>query len=208
LAPLQFRSAAGRLWAVRLLADMTEPQLSRKANLVLIGYRATGKSSVGAALARRLNRPLVDLDEVLVAEAGCTIADLVARSGWEEFRRREKELARRFGKRSGQVLATGGGVVLDLENVAVLRENGLLIWLKAEPAAIRERLGLDDATFAFRPSLTGADTLAEVDRVLAEREPRYQAAAHIVIDTTGLSVSDVVEQILAAVRRGNVKAMP
>jgi shikimate kinase len=193
---------------VRLLADMTEPQLSRKANLVLIGYRATGKSSVGAALARRLNRPLVDLDEVLVAEAGCTIADLVARSGWEEFRRREKELARRFGKRSGQVLATGGGVVLDLENVAVLRENGLLIWLKAEPAAIRERLGLDDATFAFRPSLTGADTLAEVDRVLAEREPRYQAAAHIVIDTTGLSVSDVVEQILAAVRRGNVKAMP
>jgi shikimate kinase len=186
---------------------MTETQLSQEANIVLIGYRATGKSSVGAALARRLDRPLVDLDEVLVEEAGCAIADIVASRGWEDFRRREKELARRFGKMSGQVLATGGGVVLDPENVAILRENGRLIWLKAEPAAIRERLELDDATRTSRPSLTGADTLAEVDRVLAEREPLYQAAAHIVIDTTGLSVSEVVERILAAMRQANAKVI-
>lgn len=173
--------------------------MTESPNLVLIGYRASGKSSVGAELARRLNRPLVDLDEILVAEAGCSIADLVAQEGWAGFRRREKELARRFSQTGGQVLATGGGVVLDPENVEILRENGILIWLKAEPAVIRERLGLDAATQAFRPSLTGADTLAEVEQVLAQREPLYQGAAHLVIDTTEPSIPEVVDRILQAV---------
>lgn len=177
---------------------MGEPQVARQPNLVLIGYRASGKSSVGSELARRLNRPLVDLDEVLVAEAGCSIADIVAQEGWEEFRRREKELTQRFSQTREQVLATGGGVVLDPENVEILREHGIIIWLKAEPAVIRERLGLDAATQAFRPSLTGSDTMAEVDKVLAEREPLYRDAAHIVIDTAGLIISQVVDRILAA----------
>jgi shikimate kinase len=177
---------------------MGEPQVVRQLNLVLIGFRATGKSAVGRELARRLNRPFVDLDEVLVEEAGRTIADIVAKQGWEEFRRWEKELTQRFSQTRGQVLATGGGVVLDPENVEVLREHGIIIWLKAEPAVIRKRLGLDGATQAFRPSLTGADTMAEVDKVLAEREPLYRDAAHIVIDTTGLSISEVVDRIQAA----------
>ncbi len=168
-------------------------------NLVLIGYRATGKSSVAAALARRLNRPMVDLDEVLVQEAGCSIAEIVAKEGWEGFRRREKELTRRFGQSPGQVLATGGGVVLDPENVEVLQKNGILIWLKADPDVIRKRLGQDAVTQAYLPSLTGADTFAEVDRVLAEREPLYQRAAQIVIETTDLSILEVVDRILLAV---------
>uniref|UniRef100_A0A7C3SHJ4 Shikimate kinase n=1 Tax=Desulfobacca acetoxidans TaxID=60893 RepID=A0A7C3SHJ4_9BACT len=173
------------------------------ANLVLIGYRATGKSSVAAALARRLNRPLVDLDKVLVQEAGCSIAEIVAQGGWEDFRRREKELVRRFGQTRGQVLATGGGVVLDPENVAILRENGIIIWLKAEPACIRARLGLDAATSAYRPSLTGADPQAEVEKVLSQREPLYRSAAQVIIDTTHLSVTEVVDRILQEVSGGN-----
>jgi shikimate kinase len=179
---------------------MGDPQPFHGRNLVLIGYRATGKSSVGAELASLLNRPLVDLDEILVREAGCSIADIVAQGGWEDFRRREKELARRFGKGQGQVLATGGGVVLDPENVDVLREHGIIIWLKADPASIKKRLGLDAATQAYRPSLTGADILAEVEKMLAEREPLYRGAAHIIIDTTNLSISEVVDQILAQAR--------
>ncbi len=184
----------------RLIDIMGDSRSSHEPNLVLIGYRATGKSSVGAELARLLNRPLVDLDEVLVQEAGCSIADIVAQGGWEDFRRREKELAQRFGKMPGQVLATGGGVVLDPENVGTLRENGIIVWLKADLASIRKRLGLDAATQAYRPSLTGADILAEVEKVLAEREPLYQGAAHLVIDTTNLSIPQVVEQILAQVQ--------
>ena len=103
----------------------TKPtQIKAERNLVLIGYRATGKTSVGAELARMLHRPFVDLDQVLVAEAGQSVAEIVARGGWEEFRRREKDLVERYRHRRGQVLATGGGVVLDPENVRALRENG------------------------------------------------------------------------------------
>jgi shikimate kinase len=181
----------------------SEPEASGKdqePNLVLIGYRATGKTSVGARLSRMLGRPLVDLDEVLVQEAGRSIAEMVAQGGWEEFRRREKELTRRFGKAGGQILATGGGVILDPENVAALKEHGIIVWLKAEPAVIQARLGHDDATAANRPSLTGSDTLAEVENVLAVRETLYRGAAQVVVDTTDLSILEVVERILSAVK--------
>lgn len=169
-------------------------------NLVLIGYRATGKTSVGAELARVLNRPLVDLDQVLVAEAGRSVADIVAQEGWEEFRRREKDLVTRYRKTRGQVLATGGGVVLDPENVEALRENGILIWLTAEAAAIQARLEADRPGEEFRPSLTGRGSSSEVLEVLKIREPLYRAAAQLIIDTTKPSVLQVVQEILAALK--------
>ncbi len=167
-------------------------------NLVLIGYRATGKTSVGAELARLLGRPFVDLDRVLVAEAGRSVAEIVARGGWEEFRRLEKELVARYRRSRGQVLATGGGVVLDPDNVEALRENGILIWLTADPDTIQARLEADRPRDAFRPSLTGNDTVLEVLEVLKLREPLYRAAAQLVIDTTQLAIPQVVREILAA----------
>ena len=155
------------------MARFTEPhpQPERQPNLVLIGYRATGKTSVGARLAEALRRPFVDLDQVLVREAGRSVADIVAQGGWAEFRRLEKALVARYRDASGQVLATGGGVVLDPDNVAALRENGILIWLTADPAAIQARLAQDQPRDANRPSLTGDDTVREVSKVLEERVP-------------------------------------
>jgi shikimate kinase len=170
-------------------------------NLILIGYRATGKTSAGAQLGRLLDRPFVDLDEILVQEAGRSIAQIVAESGWEEFRRREKELVARFRHARGIVLATGGGVVLDPENVQALRENGIIIWLTADPATIQARLAGDRPKAPSRPSLTAADPIAEVLEVLKVREPLYRAAAQIVIDTAGRSLGQVVEKILAALEQ-------
>ena len=179
----------------------TKPtQIEAERNLVLIGYRATGKTSVGAELARILHRPCVDLDQVLVAEAGRSVADIVAQGGWEEFRRREKDLVERYRHRRGQVLATGGGVVLDPENVRALRENGCIIWLTADPATIRTRLEADRPRDAFRPSLTGGDPVNEVLEVLKSREPLYRAAAQMIIDTTKESIPQVVQEILAALK--------
>jgi shikimate kinase len=171
-------------------------RLTKQRNLVLIGGRACGKTSVGQALARALQRPFVDLDEVLVAEAGRSVAEIVAAEGWPGFRRREKEVVARFGSRPGQVLAPGGGVVLDPENVALLREHGLVIWLYAKPATLRQRLRQDQGSGDFRPSLTGADPGAEMERVLAEREPLYRAAAHVSLDTTELAIPEVADGIL------------
>ncbi len=171
-------------------------QIDQDHNLVLIGYRATGKTSVGRELARTLGRPFVDLDQVLVSEAGQSVAEIVAQGGWEEFRRREKDLVARYGQARGQVLATGGGVVLDPENVRILQQNGVIIWLTAEPDTIRARLEADRPRDAFRPSLTGSDTVSEVLQVLEFRKPLYRAAAQVIIDTTSHSIPQVVQEIL------------
>ena len=171
-------------------------RLTKERNLVLIGGRACGKTSVGQALAQALQRPFVDLDQVLVAEAERSIAEIVAAEGWPGFRRREKDLVARLSARPGQVLAPGGGVVLDLENVALLREHGLVIWLYADPATLRQRLRQDQGSRDYRPSLTGADPGTEMERVLAEREPLYRASAHLSLDTTGLAIPEIVECIL------------
>jgi shikimate kinase len=167
--------------------------------LVLIGFRATGKTSVGARLAAALHYSFVDLDQVLVREAGRPIADIVAQGGWAEFRRLEKELVARYRRARGQVLATGGGVILDPDNVAALQENGIIIWLIADPATIQARLAQDQPRDANRPSLTGGDTIREVAEVLGERAPLYRAAAQIIIDTTHRSVDQVVDLVLAAI---------
>jgi shikimate kinase len=182
------------------MARFTDPQSPRPRppNLVLIGYRAAGKTAVGARLAEVLRRPFVDLDLVLVQEAGRSIADIVAQGGWAEFRRREKELVARYRHARGQVLATGGGVVLDGDNVVALRENGIIIWLTADPAAIQARLAQDRPRDANRPSLTGGDTIREVAEVLEQRFPFYQAAAQIVVDTTHRDIDQVVAEVLVA----------
>jgi shikimate kinase len=185
---------------VTAMAHNTQPQPAQPPNLVLIGYRATGKTSVGARLAEMLQRPFVDLDQVLVREAGRSVAELVAQGGWAEFRRLEKELVARYRDARGLVLATGGGVVLDPDNVAALRENGILIWLNADPAAIQARLAQDQPREANRPSLTGADTIWEAAAVAEKRAPLYQAAAQISIDTTHRSVAQVVKLVLQALK--------
>ena len=174
--------------------------LSPEHNLVLIGYRAPGKTAVGSLLARKLGRLFVDLDQALETEMDRSIADLVAAKGWAEFRRREKEIVARYGRVGGRVLATGGGVVLDPENIKILRENGVVVWLQADPGTIQERLAREQREVSQRPSLTGGGTLDEVAEVLQSRQPLYAAAAHVVIDTAGQSLEQVVEKVLAAVQ--------
>ena len=192
---------------VTAMAHVTKPhpRQARRPNLVLIGYRATGKTSVGARLAEARHCPFVDLDQELVREAGRSVADIVAQGGWSEFRRLEKELVARYRNSQGQVLATGGGVILDPDNVAALRENGILIWLTADPAAIQARLAQDQPRDANRPSLTGGDTVQEVAAVLEERSPLYQAAAQIIVDTTHDSIAQVVELVLAALKSEEIR---
>lgn len=187
------------------MTHVSGPQPEQPPNLVLIGYRATGKTSVGARLAEVLERPFVDLDQVLVQEAGRSVADIVAQGGWPEFRRLEKHLVARYRNTRGLILATGGGVVLDPDNVAALRENGILIWLRADPAAIQARLAQDQPQDANRPSLTGEDAIREAAAVAEERAPLYQAAAQISIDTTRRTVAQLVELVLEALESEEVK---
>ncbi len=179
---------------------MTNPIPAPKFNIVLIGYRAVGKTTVGTLLAQRLGRPLIDLDAILEQEAGETITELVRREGWPEFRRREKAIVKQYAARSGQVLATGGGVVLDPENIARLQATGKLVWLKASPATIKARLSQDRQQLANRPDLTTSGTLDEVDEVLSTREPLYRAAAAVSLAVDTVPAAAVAQRLVDLVR--------
>lgn len=178
----------------------TGPSLSTHYNIVLIGYRAVGKSSVGALVAELLDRPFVDLDALVEQEAGQTIPEIVKAAGWPEFRRREKAMVQRYASRSGQVLATGGGVVLDPDNVANLRAAGKLVWLQATPATIQARLGRDSQQTASRPGLTGKGTWDEVAEVLTAREPLYRAAADVNLEVDYETPASLARRLVALVR--------
>lgn len=165
-------------------------------NIFLIGYRGTGKSAVGQALAAVLNRRFVDMDEELTRRLGATIRDHVARFGWPAFRAEEKRLLQELCLGDGRVVATGGGVVLDDENVAVMRASGHVVWLLASPGVIQQRLATDPRTHDLRPALSASpDPAAEIREVLQQRLPLYRQAAHRQIDTDGLSVEQICRNL-------------
>ncbi len=165
-------------------------------NIVLIGYRGTGKSTVGKILAAKLGRELVSTDAEVVKRAKLSIPEIVQQFGWEHFRDLESEVCRELGRKDGLIIDTGGGVILRQQNVDILKKNGTLFWLTAEVPTIARRIGGDTQ----RPSLTGTKSFTEeIQEVLQQRLPKYQAAADHVIATEGRTVEEVVTSILARV---------
>lgn len=161
-------------------------------NLILVGYRGTGKSEVARKLAALLDRRVVSLDEEIVRLAGAPIPTIVAAHGWNHFRDLEEKLCREFCAMDGLILDCGGGVVEREANIASLRAGGKVFWLRATPATIVGRIGGD----ASRPSLTGNKSFTEeVEEVLQRRTPLYERLAHARIDTDGRAVDDLAATI-------------
>jgi shikimate kinase len=126
-------------------------------NLVLIGYRGTGKSTVATLLAARLGLPVVSLDQEIVRAAGRSIPDIVAEHGWPHFRDLESAITARVAARDDIIIDAGGGVILREENVAHLRRGGLLVWLRASVPVIVARI--EGGT--ERPALIAGKTFTE-----------------------------------------------
>ncbi len=163
-------------------------------NLVLIGYRGTGKSTVGKIVAARLGRKLLSTDTEIVKSIGYTIPQIVEQHGWEYFRDLETNMCQDLADKDGLVIDTGGGVILRSQNVEMLKRAGKLFWLTASVETIAKRIGSDTQ----RPSLTGTKSfIDEIHDVLQERLPKYQAAADEIIETEGTSVAQVADEILA-----------
>jgi shikimate kinase len=162
-------------------------------NIVLIGYRGAGKSAVGRRLAARLGRKLVSTDAEIVKRATRTIPEIVAQKGWEYFRDLESDICRELANRDQLVIDTGGGAILRTQNVEVLKKNGTVFWLEASVETITKRIGRDTQ----RPSLTGTKSfIDEIQDVLQERTPKYQAAADHVIATDDRSIDQLVEAVV------------
>lgn len=165
-------------------------------NIVLVGYRGTGKSTVGKVLAARLGRPLVSTDAEIVLRAGQTVPEIVAQHGWDHFRDLESTVCQDFAARDGLVIDTGGGAILRPHNAECLKKTGIVVWLTASVATIVSRIGHDNQ----RPSLTGNKSfIEEVEEVLAVRTPKYQKAADHVVPTDDRSIEQIVQAILSSI---------
>lgn len=165
-------------------------------NIILTGFMGVGKTSAGRLVAERLGWPFVDLDDRIAAAASKPIPAIFAEDGEPAFRDLETEACKQVGAAFGQVVATGGGAVLRPANREALLSAGMLICLEASPQAILERVGPD----AGRPMLGNGDRAdnlaARIEQLLIERAEAYAVLPHHV-DTTGLTVSQVADRILA-----------
>ncbi len=165
-------------------------------NIYLTGYRCTGKTSVGKSLAKAIGWTVVDADTMLVNEYDMTITDIVSSQGWEAFRSMEKEILKKLCARDRHVVATGGGVILDKDNVRRMRDSGTVIWLRADPETIKERIVRDQTTEEFRPSLTSKGLMEEIEETLSDRNPLYEESMDFAVDTDRLSIDDVCLEVI------------
>jgi shikimate kinase len=162
-------------------------------NIVLIGYRGTGKSVVGHLLAERLEMAYEGMDANIVRRAGMPIPEIVERFGWDRFREIETEEALDLAGRDHLIIDTGGGIIERPENMPALAKNGKVFWLKASVDTIVRRIQGDDQ----RPALTEGKTFTEeVEEMLDKRRDRYRAAAQHEIDTDDRTPEQVAEEII------------
>ena len=162
----------------------------------LIGYRATGKTTLAELLARRLQWQWIDADAEIERLAGKTIAEIFAVDGEAAFRDLESRIIIDLCGRDRLVLAAGGGAAMREENRQAMRRCGKVVWLTARPETILKRMSGDASTPQRRPSLTDRDPLQEIVQLLALREPMYRQAADLIIDTENRDPGELTADIL------------
>ncbi len=170
-------------------------------NIVLIGYRGSGKSVVGRLLSQRLGCSLFSVDRMIVESVGMPIPKFVKSQGWPEFRKIESKLVQKICREENDiVIDCGGGVVLDNRNVELLKQKGKMVLLKASFSTILKRIQKD----SNRPPLTnGLSFEDEQKKIIEEREEKYLQAADFVCDTTHKRPHETVQEIIGYFKRNN-----
>lgn len=161
--------------------------------LILIGYMGSGKSTIGKKLSSDLKYILFDTDALIEENEGRTINNIFATDGEEYFRNLETELLKDYIKKDKQdiIISTGGGMPVREENASLMRKLGTVIYFRATPETIYQRIKNDTS----RPLLKCDDPLAKIKDMIAMRGPKYEACAHHIIDVDGKSIESVVEEI-------------
>ncbi len=167
-------------------------------NIVLIGFMGSGKSTVGRELHHRLGYPLVDMDHVIELRAGKSIAAIFENDGEETFRDMETALLEELFDPAAprRIISTGGGIVGREHNRSLLHQLGYVVWLHAPAEIILERTSKN----RDRPLLHGDDPAARVAKLMEIRQPLYQKAAHLKVDTAGLDCGELATGILESAR--------
>ncbi|HUX99241.1 MAG TPA: shikimate kinase [Candidatus Deferrimicrobium sp.] len=174
----------------------------KKPNIALIGFMGTGKSIIGARLAEILKKKFIEMDDLIVQLAGKSIPNIFAEDGEIRFREYEIQMCKEVSKRKDVVIACGGGVVLNKINIDYLKQSSIVICLKTSPEVILQRISKDGKE--RRPLLNKPDPMAEIRKLLAFREAFYNAATEYQIDSSNLTVNEVVERIREIFKRESI----
>jgi shikimate kinase len=169
-------------------------------NIYLIGYRCSGKTTIGRLLANQLQWSFIDADEMLVETYQQSISEMVARGGWAAFRQKEKEIIRCLSRRHHHVIATGGGVILDKDNIRMMKTSGTVVWLQASVASIEKRMECDAKTDDQRPALTSGNLRQEIEKTLQERLPLYQSAMDLSVRTDELTIDEICRSVISKIK--------
>jgi shikimate kinase len=167
-------------------------------NIILIGMRGSGKSTIARQIANILQRQCIDLDTYLSKDLGMSIAEIVSQKGWEYFREQEMRITQKITALDTLVIAAGGGIVLRNENIKSLKQNGIIIYLLTTTNTLIKRLQKDTP----RPKLTNSISLQqEIETVWEERKSFYQNAADITILTENKTQNILAEEIIRKLKR-------
>jgi len=168
-------------------------------NVILIGFRGTGKSSVAELVAMATNRDVFHMDNAIAELAGCPTAQFVKEHGWEAFWELESRVAQEAANKTNTVVDTGGGVIRHPDHMETLKKTGIVVWLTATPNIIRDRLSV----FSDRPSITpNRSFLEEVEEVLEAREPLYAQYADYKVPTDNRTLGEIANDIINIVCGG------
>ena len=180
---------------------MTVPE-DRPANIILVGFMATGKTHVGRSLSQLTGRPLRDADDEIVRRAGCSIGEIFARDGETAFRELETQVITDLCSASQQIISAGGGAFVHPANRDVMLRSGLVFCLTAAPETIYARIQKEaDPDAPVRPLLAGADPLQRIRDLLQTRAEAYSQAHHT-IPTDTITVEEAAERILSLLKVG------
>lgn len=167
-----------------------------KSNIVLIGFMGCGKSTIGKELAKRLKYSFIDSDAEIENKIGMSISDFFAEYGETKFRTIEEKIISQIALDKHLVIATGGGIIKNSNNISALKDSGVIFYLKASPLTIFKNVK-DDNT---RPLLNTENKLETIKNLLNERNPVYERVADFVIDTDNKSIDDITSYILNHIR--------
>ncbi|MEA2060492.1 MAG: shikimate kinase AroL [Thermodesulfobacteriota bacterium] len=163
--------------------------------IFLIGYRGTGKTTTGRILAEMLGYAFLDTDQMVEKKCAMSISRIVEQKGWDFFRKMEKQVLLTALDAENCVIATGGGIVIDPENILFVKSSGVVVWLSAPVAVIVSRIAGDMKSADTRPSFTDKDIEEETCFVLGQRSPLYRQAADFEINTSLDNAANMAEKI-------------
>lgn len=167
-------------------------------NVILTGFMGCGKSSLGIRLSYKMKMPLLDTDKLIEKKQGCTISELFKEQGEEKFRELETACLKEIGTHKGSyVIAVGGGLPVKEENRRLLKELGMVVYLRIRPETVYERLK-EDTT---RPLLQGENPMEKIKELMAQRSGFYESGADLVIDVDGVDTDDILGEIVGNYRK-------